>query len=290
MIADRLRPRPISECSNNRFKHMIKKKYIELKEKYINEKGYAVPSIYQSSFVHWGGGVDVQYIYKKFLEKLSPGSKIIVVGVMGGRDFFLLKNLGYDVTALDIGPQPEISPITFCNIEDTLPFPENTFDAVLIGEVLEHLKFDIAALENIKRVLKPAGKLIVSIPFYNDWEDGHMRIHSPISGKRLLELAGFSVENYLERPGFVWFAGFNMTQHGISFLKNFLTGKTAYPWTTMLIGRIEWILGHLIWLRPIRKLSKHFGGYYLCCKSDDLIDHISINKNLYTGDRISNPK
>lgn len=267
---------------------MIKKKYFDLKEKYINEKGYVVPLIYQSSFVHWGGGVDVQYIYTKFLEKLSPGSKIMVVGVMGGRDFFLFKNNGYSVTALDIGPQPEITPITFCNIEEVLPFPENTFDAILIGEVLEHLKFDIAALENIKRVLKPTGKLIVSIPFYNDWEDGHMRIHSPLSGKRLLGLAGFAVEDYLERPGFIWNDVFNMIQHGISLVTYFLAGKTAYPWTTMVIGKMEWKLGHLRWLRPIRKLSKHFGGYYLCCKSDELLDHISINKNLYTDNQVSN--
>ena len=71
-----------------------------------------------------------------------------MVGVMGGRDYFLLKNLGYEVTAVDIGNQPEISPITLCNIEEKLPFPESTFDAVLIGEVLEHLKQDVAALEN----------------------------------------------------------------------------------------------------------------------------------------------
>ena len=266
----------------------IKRKYIEIREKYLNEKEYVVPLMYQSSFVHWGGGVDVQYIYTKFLDKLSINSTIMIVGVMGGRDYFLFKNQGYNVTAVDIGEQPEISPITICNIEEMLPFPENSFDVVLIGEVLEHLKFDVVALENIKRVLKPTGQLIVSVPFYNDWEDGHMRIHSPLSAERLLNLAGFYVVDYLERPGFIWSSGFNAIQHGISFITYLLARKTAYKWTTSLIGKVEWKFGHFRWLRPIRQLSKHFGGYYLCRISDASLDHISINKKLYTGGQASN--
>jgi len=264
----------------------MKKKYQEIKEKYLELQGYTVPKMYQSSFVHWGGGVDVQYIYSKFLKDLPNNSKILVIGVMGGRDYFFLKNCGYEVTAVDIGTQPEITPITLCNIEEPLPFSESSFDAVLFGEVLEHLKHDVVALENVKRILKPTGKLIVSIPFYNDWEDGHMRIHSPLSGRRLLALSGFTVVDYLERPGVIWLNIFNWVQHGLSFLSYLLRGKSVYPLTTKLIGRFEWFWGHKIFLRPIRKLSKHFGGYYLCTKSSVAFDHISVNKDLYTGGQI----
>jgi len=205
-----------------------------------------------------------------------------------GEEIIFLKNCGFEVTAVDIGNQPEITPITLCNIEEPLSFSESTFDAVLFGEMLEHLKHDVVALENVKRDLKPNGKLIVSIPFYNDWEDGHMRVHSPLSGERLLELGGFTVNDYLESPGVVWSNIFNWIQHVLSYFSYLLRGKTIYPRTTNLIGRFEWFWGHKKILRPIRKLSKHFGGYYLCTKSNEVLDHVSINKDLYTSGHMGN--
>lgn len=261
---------------------MLHKIYKYLKELYIKEQGYKVPERYQSQFVHWGGGADVQYIYKEWLKSFPKNAKILIVGVMGGRDYFLFKNLGYEVVAVDIGPQLDIEPIVFCNIEEDLPFSDQYFDAVILGEVLEHLREDIRALENIRRVLKPEGKLIVSLPFFNDCEEGHMRIHSPESGKRLLAMGGFSVCDYLERPGFFSLIKLNIFQHSLCLLIYWLTRKIAYFWLTRFAGSYEMKMGHALWLRPIRRLSNHFGGYYLCHKSDNY-DHILVNKKLYTS-------
>lgn len=265
-------------------KNYLKRQYKKIKIKYMNEINFIVPERYQSCFVHWGGGVDVQYIYSEFFKNLTHThkTKILIVGVMGGRDYFLFINIGYDVVALDIGPQPDIKPIIISNVEENIPFPNGYFDAVLIGEVLEHLKHDVNALENIRRVLKDDGLLAVLLPFYNDWEKGHMRIHSPRSGRLLLEMCGFSIVDYLERPGLIWNNCLNLFQHGLSFMSYCISCKTAYRFLTKLIGRFEWFCGHLLWLRPIRKLSSRFGGYYLCRKSHP-IDHITINKNLYTS-------
>jgi len=256
--------------------------YRKLKESYLAEIGFVVPLRYQSSFVHFGGGVDAQYIYKELLKDLEIFSKILIIGVMGGRDYYLLKNLGFDVVAVDIGMQLDIDNILYCNVEEGLPFDDDSFDAVLIGEVLEHLKDDVQALKNIRRILKPNGKLIVSIPFYNDWEEGHMRIHSPESGKRLLWMGGFTVKEYIERPGIFWIKNINILQHGISYMKYLISNKTAYSFLSKSFGKLEWILGHIMLLRPIRRFSKHFGGYYLCNKGE-VCNHIETNKRLYTS-------
>jgi len=262
----------------------LKTLYANMKVNYLGVLGYDVPSRYQSSFVHWGGGADVQIIYEELMQSIPPPAKVLIVGVMGGRDYFLLKNLGYAVTAIDIGEQPDISPIVISNIEDRLPFPDGSFDLVLIGEVLEHLKRDADALDNISRILKQDGVLIVSVPFYNDWEDGHMRIHSPISIIRLLGMAGFQVKDYLERPGIAWPIGVNAAQHVLSAIWLRLTGNTLYPAMRSIIRFFEWRCGHFLWLRPIRKTSVHFGAYVMCIKNVQL-DHIAVNRQLYTLDK-----
>lgn len=260
---------------------MFKGLYDKLKSSYLDELGFTVPERYRSSFVHWGGGADVQFIYRRFLQGLAPSARVLLVGAMGGRDYFLLKNLGFDVVALDLGPQPEIEPIVIANVEDPLPFPEASFDAVIMGEVLEHLKRDVGALENIRRVLKPGGRLAVSLPFYNDWEEGHMRIHSPESGRRLLAMGGFAVSDYLERPGLFNPVRLNPLLHAVSLISYAVTRHTAYPRLTRWTGRFEWATGHLRWPRPLRRLSRHFGGYYLCYPTAPS-DAATLNRRLYT--------
>ncbi len=263
---------------------MLSSQYQAIKAAYLDEIGFRVPERYHSSFVHWGGGAEAQYIYREFARSLAPAGKVLIVGVMGGRDYFLFANLGFEVTAVDLGPQPDIEPITFANIEDALPFDDESFDGVLIGEVLEHLRDDVRALENIRRVLKPDGKLMVSLPFFNDWEEGHMRIHSPESGRRLIKMGGFEVLDFLERPAILAPNFLNLFQHGVSFVAHRLTGRTAYPALIRFIGGLSWRLGHARWPRAVRRLSRHYGGYYLAGKAEAM-DHVSVNRDLYTQSR-----
>lgn len=45
-----------------------------------------------------------------------------------------------------------------------LPYPENTFDAVILSEVLEHIDDDVAGLREALRVLKPGGIVAITVP------------------------------------------------------------------------------------------------------------------------------
>jgi len=45
-----------------------------------------------------------------------------------------------------------------------LPFEDNTFDAVICSEILEHLDDEATALKEIYRVLKPKGIFLASVP------------------------------------------------------------------------------------------------------------------------------
>lgn len=55
-----------------------------------------------------------------------------------------------------------------------LPFPRASFDVVVCSEVLEHLPDDQAAIDEIARILKPGGRLILTTPHRGlfAWLDG----------------------------------------------------------------------------------------------------------------------
>lgn len=48
-----------------------------------------------------------------------------------------------------------------------IPYGDNFFDYVICTSVLEHLKDDVKVLKEIKRVLKPRGKLVLIVPSLN---------------------------------------------------------------------------------------------------------------------------
>ncbi len=47
---------------------------------------------------------------------------------------------------------------------ESLPFHDNSFDAVVMNEVLEHIPDDKKVFSEVFRVLKPNGKFIISVP------------------------------------------------------------------------------------------------------------------------------
>jgi SAM-dependent methyltransferase len=80
-----------------------------------------------------------------------------------------------------------------------LPFADDSFDVVTMLDVLEHLRDDCCALEEVHRVLRPGGALVMSVPAYqtlwsaHDEALHHFRRYEFQSLRRLLRQNGFSV-------------------------------------------------------------------------------------------------
>jgi len=113
-----------------------------------------------------------------------------------------------------------------------LPYSNHSFDMVLLTEVLEHLTDEKQALREIRRVLKPGGWLVVTVPSvdFPFWWDplnwllmrslkthvnqriwwlagiwaGHQRLYSASQLQLGLIKAGFVVEAYQGVTRFCW--------------------------------------------------------------------------------------
>lgn len=77
----------------------------------------------------------------------------------------------------------------------TFPFPDASFDAVLCSQVFEHVFTPEEFLREIHRVLRPGGRVLLTVPFvWDEHEQPHdFARYSSFALKSLLERAGFSV-------------------------------------------------------------------------------------------------
>jgi len=91
------------------------------------------------------------------------------------------------------------------------------FDTVVCLNVVEHVKDDLLALQNIRSALEPGGRAIILVPqdqsVYGTLDEvlGHFRRYSAAQLRKRMEDAGFEVErvfefNHITRPGW-WFNG-----------------------------------------------------------------------------------
>jgi len=108
----------------------------------------------------------------------------------------------------EVHPDPSGEPQRFSlAVADALhlPFADESFDVIVCSEVLEHIPDYAQALREITRILKPGGKLAISVPrywpewicwklseHYHNTPGGHVRIFRPQPLRRDVERNGFA--------------------------------------------------------------------------------------------------
>jgi ubiquinone/menaquinone biosynthesis C-methylase UbiE len=105
----------------------------------------------------------------------DPGMNVLNVGAGQGSFTRLLEGRGYEVISADVtDPALEVlrarvgGEVVHADMT-ALPFSDATFDAVVAGEVLEHIEDDGKAISEGARVLRPGGVLVVSVPAHPTW-------------------------------------------------------------------------------------------------------------------------
>jgi SAM-dependent methyltransferase len=143
-----------------------------------------------------------------FRDAVGRGKRVLDLGCRSGaltRHFLdgnSVVGLDVDAAALEKAAALGIEPLQ-ADVEQPLPLEDASFDAVVAGELLEHLRFPDALVAEIRRVLRPGGVLVGSVPnafrvqsrlrFLRgrppEDDPTHLRMFSPAALRELL--AGF---------------------------------------------------------------------------------------------------
>ena len=151
---------------------------------------------------HWWFTGRRQVLLGLVAAELSPGARLLDVGC--GTGYFLEAAADrYEVSGLDPSPQA----VGFCRDRglagvreggvDTLDGLAAEYDAVTFFDVIEHLPDDIGALTLARKVLRPGGRVFVSVPAYrwlwshHDEAHGHQRRYTRGLLRERLAAAGF---------------------------------------------------------------------------------------------------
>lgn len=131
--------------------------------------------------------------------------RILDVGCGTGANLLMLSQYG-DAEGVDVSEDA----LAFCrergleNVKlgaaEKLPYDDDTFDLVTALDVVEHLDDDLAGLREMRRVLRPGGRVLLFVPTFmflwglQDDVSNHRRRYRMPELQRVLEQAGFEVE------------------------------------------------------------------------------------------------
>ena len=134
--------------------------------------------------------------------------RVLEIGTGDGYGVDIIADKATEFTTLDKHPKESFTHIKKGNVrficqkfpqKNNPAFPDGYFDFVITFQVIEHIKKDHLFIQEVKRILKPGGKLIIATPNIlmsltrNPW---HVREYTPAQFDTLLSRYFRSVEKY----------------------------------------------------------------------------------------------
>jgi SAM-dependent methyltransferase len=169
---------------------------------------------------------------------LGPRARVLDVGCGRGVILGALADRGFEVHGVEIsaeaarGADPRAEIRIARKLSDA-GYADETFDEVIIWHVLEHLDDPRGAIEEIHRILRPGGRLIVAVPNFGSlqarWSGSawfHLDLprhlyHFPLPAlKRLLARCGFRVDSEHH---------FSLRQNPFGWIQSALNQRAGLP-------------------------------------------------------------
>jgi SAM-dependent methyltransferase len=132
---------------------------------YVKLSNHDMPSLNRSSFKTYGHSSWIRipmynliddFLKENLSEISAPGTKAIELGGSEGTLKSILENVGYQVEVAGNYPEVDVH---------NLPYASESFDAVLLDQILEHVSQPWIAVDEAWRILKIGGLVIATTPF-----------------------------------------------------------------------------------------------------------------------------
>lgn len=221
----------------------------------MDRRGVSIPvptspsSVYGSPMTREGnlsviGQPRFRFVADLLQTDFSPPARVIELGSAPGDQIAAIARLGYDATSVDLGEAEDewgsgepgyfknllaesgVENITWDLEKIPYPLPDEHFDAVILTEVLEHLReYPARSLAEVRRILRPGGRLYLTTP------------NSAYLVRRLRLLVGRTVHSNLED----WIGGLPHARHAREYT----------------FGEVETLLSR-VGLRVVSRQSRHF--------------------------------
>jgi SAM-dependent methyltransferase len=141
---------------------------------------------------HWWYVARRKVLAELIRRKVQPpkNATLLEIGCGTGHNLKMLGEFGrVEGLEIDSSPLPELAGI-----------PERHYDVVGAFDVIEHIPDDVGAMVSIARLLKPTGKLVMTVPAHqwmwsaHDVVNHHQRRYSKASLKRLIDESPLKLE------------------------------------------------------------------------------------------------
>ena len=153
---------------------------------------------------------DALDIPMQYLANRATG-RMLDVGCGNASVVKLAQDLGWNAEGVDVDPQAIEDArckglVVHLGELDHINYHQQSFDLVLMNNVIEHVDNPLQIITEVKRILRPGGRLVVTTPntaswghrrFASDWvhldPPRHLRLFNATNLRRLIERVGFTV-------------------------------------------------------------------------------------------------